>query len=94
MANLLNKLRMLEAEPKRPASSCDAPVHREGCYHNQVLYPLSIFSDIRHASPAVLESAFGFSFPKRVVPEDILFLDIKYLALGGIKKNDWNPPPR
>lgn len=83
MANLLNKLRMLEAEPKRGASPSCAPARNGGCYHSQALYPLSIFSDIRHATPAVLESAFGFSFPKRVVPEDILFLDTETTGLSG-----------
>ena len=83
MTNLLNKLRMLEAEPKRAAPACAAPACREGCYHSQVLYPLAIFTDIRHVTPAVLQSAFGFPFLKRVLPEDILFLDTETTGLSG-----------
>lgn len=87
MANLLNKLRMLDAEPKRPLE--DQTGKREpssrsaGCHRVQAVFPLSGFADRRYLSPDVLESVFGFAFPSHISPEDILFLDTETTGLSG-----------
>ena len=81
MADLLSKLRMLDAAPKRPAPA--AREAQEGCYRSQATFPLSIFTDLRHLTPAVMESAFGFPFPSDLRPEDILFLDTETTGLAG-----------
>ena len=81
MADLLNKLRMLDAVPKRPAPA--AREAQEGCYRSQATFPLSIFTDLRHLTPAVMESAFGFAFPSDLRPEDVLFLDTETTGLAG-----------
>ena len=41
MADLLSKLRMLDAAPRRPALA--AREAQEGCYRSQATFPLSIF---------------------------------------------------
>lgn len=83
MSSLLNKLRMLDAEPKKPAPKMDAKKTEAGCYHSQDLFPLSLFTDRSHARRDVLESIFGCAFPNVVQPEDILFLDTETTGLSG-----------
>lgn len=82
MPNLLNKLRMLEAEAPRPAKA-PAPSKPSGCHRCREVFPLTLFCDFAHASPPVLESIFGCSFPSRIKPEDILFLDTETTGLSG-----------
>ena len=81
MADLLSKLRMLDAAPRRPAPAARGA--QEGCYRSQATFPLPIFTDLRHLTPAVMESAFGFPFPSDLRPEDILFLDTETTGLAG-----------
>ena len=81
MADLLSKLRMLDAAPRRPAPAARGA--QEGCYRSQATFPLPIFTDLRHLTPAVMESAFGFAFPSDLRPEDILFLDTETTGLAG-----------
>lgn len=84
MANLLNKLRMLDAEPKKLASKQPAAEKKEfACYRSQAVFPLSLFTDRSHAKTEVLESIFGCPFPAAVLPEDILFLDTETTGLSG-----------
>lgn len=83
MANLLNKLRMLEAEPKKPAPSPRPEKSAHSCYRSQALFPLSLFTDRSHAKRDVLESIFGCEFPESIAPEDILFLDTETTGLSG-----------
>ena len=81
MASLLNKLRMLDAEPKKPAPK---PEKKEfACYRSQALFPLSLFTDRSHARQDVLESIFGCAFPPVISSEDILFLDTETTGLSG-----------
>lgn len=82
MADLLNKLRMLEAQPRRAAPQA-AGAPDGGCYRAQALFPLSGFTDRRHATPQVLATLFDCEFPKRVSPEDVLFLDTETTGLSG-----------
>ena len=81
MADLLSKLRMLDAAPRRPAPAARGA--QEGCYRSQATFSLPIFTDLRHLTPAVMESAFGFPFPSDLRPEDILFLDTETTGLAG-----------
>ncbi len=81
MADLLSKLRMLDAETKKPAPKI-APQKRS-CYHTQATFPLSLFSDPSFATPALLQSIFDCAFPDAVSPEDILFLDTETTGLSG-----------
>ena len=83
MANLLNKLRMLDAEPKKPAPKPAAEKKEFACYRNQAVFPLSLFTERSHAKQEVLESIFGCTFPDSVSPEDILFLDTETTGLSG-----------
>lgn len=84
MANLLSKLRMLDAEPKRAAPAPrSARASGEQFYHDQSVFPLSLFADRGHIVPDILESAFGCSFPSNTQPEDILFLDTETTGLSG-----------
>ncbi len=83
MANLLNKLRMLDTEPKKPAPKPAAAPKTFACYRSQSIFPLSLFTDRTHARPEVLESIFGCTFPAAVAPEDILFLDTETTGLSG-----------
>lgn len=82
MADLLSKLRMLDAEPKRaPAAAAKSPGN--GCYHSQAVFPLSVFCDRRHATPDLLKTVFGCEFPARLSHEDILYLDTETTGLSG-----------
>lgn len=83
MASLLNKLRMLDAEPKKPASNRENARAASGCHRARAVFPLSGFADRCHLTPEVLKSVFGCEFPKRVQPEDILFLDTETTGLSG-----------
>ena len=83
MASLLNKLRMLDAEPKKPAPKPVAEKHESSCYRSQGIFPLSLFTDRDHARRDVLEMIFGCPFPETVQPEDILFLDTETTGLSG-----------
>lgn len=83
MANLVSKLRMLDAEPKKSPRASKETGEANGVYHTQAVFPLSLFTDRQHASASVLESIFGFSFPESVLPEDVLFLDTETTGLSG-----------
>jgi len=83
MANLLQKLRMLDAEPKKEPPSVYAQKQAEHCYHKQAFFPLSLFTDRVHANKPVLESIFNVSFPENIRPEDFLFLDTETTGLSG-----------
>ena len=83
MANLLNKLRMLDAEPKKPPAIKTQPKQEDNFYHSSTHFPLSLFSDFSHARKEVLESIFGCPFPDRITPQDILFLDTETTGLSG-----------
>ncbi len=83
MASLLNKLRMLDAEPKKPAPKPAAEKRESACYRSQAVFPLSLFTDRSHATREVLESIFGCEFPDMIRPEDILFLDTETTGLSG-----------
>lgn len=83
MASLLNKLRMLDAEPKKPAPNPQPEKHQSACYRSQAVFPLSLFTERSHAKRDVLESIFGCTFPERVAPEDVLFLDTETTGLSG-----------
>ena len=83
MADLLNKLRMLDAAPKKPVPKPVEPKETRAFYHSQHLFPVSLFCDQSHAEPKLLESLFGCSFPEKVEPEDILFLDTETTGLSG-----------
>ncbi len=83
MAGLLNKLRMLEAEAKKPQPAAKPTAEKKAFYHESTTFPLSLFSDRSHACKEVLESIFGFSFPEKISPEDILFLDTETTGLSG-----------
>lgn len=81
MANLLNKLRMLEAEPQKTAPKL---VTRENSFHRcQSVFPISLLGDRSHARPDILECIYGFSFPENLSHEDILFLDTETTGLSG-----------
>ncbi len=83
MANLLNKLRMLDAEPKRLVQGQSDERTSSGCHRARAVFPLSGFVDRRYLTSDVLESAFGCAFPRRISPEDILFLDTETTGLSG-----------
>ena len=83
MANLLNKLRMLDAEPKKSPPKPTTVSKASSCYRSQAVFPLSIFTDRSHARSDVLESIFGIAFPAHISPEDILFLDTETTGLSG-----------
>ena len=83
MASLLNKLRMMEAEPKKVVPAPPKEAETAACYHHQTIFPLNLFTDQKHASPDVLESIFGCPFPRTVSAEDILFLDTETTGLSG-----------
>ena len=82
MADLLSKLRMLDAAPKRPAPAARGGAGRAATARRQ-RFPLSIFTDLRHLTRGVMESAFGFAFPSDLRPQDILFLDTETTGLAG-----------
>lgn len=83
MADLLGKLRMLEAIPQKPSAPSSAPAAPRGCYHSHAVYPLSTFCDLRHATPEILQVLFGGDFPRSLTPEDVLFLDTETTGLSG-----------
>lgn len=83
MPSLLNKLRMLDAEPKKPAPRPVAVKQESSCYRSQSTFPLSLFADRSHAKRELLESIFGCAFPETIAPEDILFLDTETTGLSG-----------
>ncbi len=81
--DLLSKLRMLEAEPKRPQAPAPTSACTQGCYRSQDVFPLSLFGDLRHATPQNLQTIFGCDFPQKLSPEDVLFLDTETTGLSG-----------
>ena len=82
MADLLSKLRMMDAAPKKaPAPVKEAQTKR--FHHTEASFPLSMFTDRSHATPSVLESIFGCPFPPSLCPEDVLFLDTETTGLSG-----------
>lgn len=83
MADLLSKLRMLDAETKRPAPNPQPIAEKRAFHHQQAIFPVSLFSDQRYATPKHLEQLFGCSFPAKVEAEDILFLDTETTGLSG-----------
>ena len=83
MASLLNKLRMLEAEPKKPAPPPKPVPETESFYRSQSVFSLSLFTDRSHATADVAQSLFGCSFPDGFSAEDILFLDTETTGLSG-----------
>ena len=83
MASLLNKLRMLDAEPKKPAPAAKEAPKLQECYHSQAVFPISLFTDRSHASQDVIQSLFGCDCPQELCPEDILFLDTETTGLSG-----------
>ena len=82
MADLLSKLRMLDAAPKRPEPDARAD-GAQGCYRAQAVFPMSSFSDPHRIGPCLLEEAFGFAFPPDIGPRDMLFLDTETTGLAG-----------
>lgn len=82
MADLLSKLRMMDAAPKK-APVARAEPRGEGVYHSELIVPITSFCDRRHAERGVLESIFGCEFPQRIAPEDVLFLDTETTGLSG-----------
>lgn len=83
MAGLLNKLRMMDAAPSKPAKAAPPAGEKTGCYRSETVFPTDIFCDRRHATSQVLESIFGCPFPRKVAPEDVLFLDTETTGLSG-----------
>ncbi|MBR5547109.1 MAG: ribonuclease H-like domain-containing protein [Clostridia bacterium] len=83
MANLLNKLRMLDAAPKKTPSKPVDTKKDFACYRSQSLFPLSLFTNHCHARQDILQAIFGCPFPAEVHPEDILFLDTETTGLSG-----------
>lgn len=83
MADLLNKLRMLDAAPKKPSVKPPEPKTERAFYHKQHLFPVSLFCDRSHAAQPLLENLFGCPFPASIEPEDLLFLDTETTGLSG-----------
>lgn len=83
MANLLNKLRMLEAEPKKELPKPVQSQEVRSFYQHRDDFPLSLFTDRIHVSSEILASLFGCDFPSNVQPEDVLFLDTETTGLSG-----------
>ena len=83
MADLLSKLRMLDAEPQKPAPAQSQNQPKRKCHHQQAIFPVTLFTDRTCATPELLESLFGCAFPDEVEPEDILFLDTETTGLSG-----------
>ncbi len=83
MADLLSKLRMLDAEPKKSVAKPQVAEQKRCCHHTQALFPVSLFTDPSYASPTLLETIFASPFPPSVSPEDILFLDTETTGLSG-----------
>ncbi len=69
---------------KEPVPSKEAVPQKEvSCYHRKDTFPLALFGDRSHATPAILADIFGFAFPRHVSPEDFLFLDTETTGLSG-----------
>lgn len=84
MPSLLNKLRMLDAEPKKPMQTPAADASRPCSFHHtHAIFPLSLFSEQTYATPELLQTVFGCAFPEKVQPEDVLFLDTETTGLSG-----------
>lgn len=84
MAGLLNKLRMMEAAGKKPMAKDKAEsLPYAHMYRKDHVYPVSLFADRRHATPEILSKVFECTFPHKVTPEDILFLDTETTGLSG-----------
>ncbi len=84
MSSLLNKLRMMDAAGKKPVPKENpAQSPTATMYRKEHLYPLTLFSDRRQATPEILEKVFECPFPARVAPEDVLFLDTETTGLSG-----------
>jgi len=83
MASLLNKLRMLDAEPKKPAPAAKEAEKAQECYHSQAVFPISLFTDRSHANQDVIQNLFGCECPEKLRPEDVLFLDTETTGLSG-----------
>ncbi len=84
MSGLLNKLRMMDAAGKKPAPKGDqAPPPYASLYRKEFLYPVTTFCDRRHATAEVLQKVFECPFPKKISPEDVIFLDTETTGLSG-----------
>lgn len=84
MSSLLNKLRMMDAAGKKPVpKENSAQSSAATMYRKEHLYPLTLFSNRRQATPEILEKVFECVFPARVSPEDVLFLDTETTGLSG-----------
>ena len=83
MASLLNKLRMMDAAPKRPAPQPKPEKTDLSCYHSESIFPLSLFANRGSLHAGLLSSLFGASFTAAVAPEEILFLDTETTGLSG-----------
>ncbi|MBE5777918.1 MAG: hypothetical protein E7331_01155 [Clostridiales bacterium] len=84
MAGLLNKLRMMDAAPAKPAPA--AQKTRESTtsfYHKEDIFPVSLFPDRDCLASGLLRQVFGGDFPDNVSPEDILFFDTETTGLSG-----------
>lgn len=84
MAGLLNKLRMMDAAPAKPApaahKAADTPSR---LWHKEEIFPVSLFPDMDCLNSDLLRQVFGGDFPDRVCPEDILFFDTETTGLSG-----------
>lgn len=84
MAGLLNKLRMMDAAGKKPVpKEKNDSLPYAKMYRKDHVYPVSLFTDRRHATPEILCKVFECVFPTKVAPEDILFLDTETTGLSG-----------
>ena len=83
MGSLLNKLRMLDAEPKKPAPQTKPSKQDYNCYRTQAVFPLSLFADRSRVQSDLLSSIFGCPFPPNISTDDILFLDTETTGLSG-----------
>lgn len=61
MADLLSKLRMLDAAPRRPAPAARGA--QEGCYRSQATFSLPIFTDLRHIFKINITAEFAVFIP-------------------------------
>lgn len=84
MAGLLDKLRMMDAAGKKPTPKGDqsAPPYAS-LYRKEFLYPVTTFCDRRYATTDVLQQVFECSFPPKIQPDDVLFLDTETTGLSG-----------
>lgn len=68
--------------PKRASAPEPAPAPVD-CYRRSERFPLSSFSNFRHLTIPVLREIYGIDFPRKVKPEDLLFLDTETTGLSG-----------